>query len=942
MRLSSYKHMLAITIGVCLLLIAPISNSSLTACGSKFYQRLGLQLLEIEQAIRGDYSFDAVCSMHDQCYSDCVTSREECDDKLLNDAKNICETVADDKEACYADAQIFYNAVIEKGQDAFDQARLSCTDSSAAKIPYFTPSAPPVFCYTNEFIVNELQSEETAVGTKLLGDVFVIGVSDAVTVVKDSYGNTVKEVTLFGKRPLPTSIKEIIIDNNITLWNMFTDPYKCGLGAIVGKCDKRDASQSQLNSIEIIVPKGGDAIVTRQWDVALRHNHARWALEAIDMFISVDMTTIKSQKKADLLLLAGKVLAELNVNYEIQNRKIEVVDLSHWIGALAMVLLNPENIDGRTVFGNFIQKKSLQEVVALTGAKLKATFILAWLEEVYFGLNEILKAGPSLSLLTCNVTDNSDQTRTEVLVDNTVSGPIDYLNDSSLILDVDMIAGSIGFASALILDRSGSMKESHQNPDGSTAQKLTKAKQASKAFILAMSDSDQVSISSFSDKASTQQSMTPVIQIRDKLDSVLATVNPGGATNIGAGLDQGFQQLSNSSSPYKTALLLSDGENNRGDWKSIVPKYVQSGWPVCTIGFGKDADEATLRKIALDTGCTYAAADTFDIVGKYQQLGAYVKGDSMLLVVSDTLAVNGTNIYDFAVSPHSAEITGSTSWQGSRLKTVLVDPSGNRINATSLAGVKGRYVVGDDFQYFVLKNPQPGKWRVETSWAVPPAHSEQVNLLVTEKSDVFSQILSFRPQYKKGESVTVNVVAKELAGFKKLPLGRVSINASVQKPGAQMVRMVEAQSTNWSMYKDVVIDVTRELELYDDGLHDDYKAGDGIFGNTFKETDKQGAYLVTAFVKGQKNNGQTFNKTLRSSFQVGPITQNKVSNSRVMRYMEMASKNIDDSSATSNELFSDPLRSIEELEMETADPLNSIESMQGSDPMDEINRMLRE
>jgi len=54
------------------------SDHLLTTCGSKWYQRFGLQLLEIEQGIRGQYTFDGVCGAHDQCYSDCVTLREEC------------------------------------------------------------------------------------------------------------------------------------------------------------------------------------------------------------------------------------------------------------------------------------------------------------------------------------------------------------------------------------------------------------------------------------------------------------------------------------------------------------------------------------------------------------------------------------------------------------------------------------------------------------------------------------------------------------------------------------------------------------------------------------------------------------------------------------------------------------------------------------------------
>ena len=169
-------------------------------------------------------------------------------------------------------------------------------------------------------------------------------------------------------------------------------------------------------------------------------------------------------------------------------------------------------------------------------------------------------------------------------------------------------------------------------------------------------------------------------------------------------------------------------------------------------------------------------------------------------------------------------------------------------------------------------------------------------------------------------------------------MGRVSIAAKVQKPGPQMVRMVQAQSTNWTMYKDVALDVTRELELFDDGNHDDYKAGDGIFGNTFRETNLQGGYLVTADIRGQKRSGEKTEKTLRATFQVGPITSNKVSNSQTLRYIDQAQANLDNSSAYSDELLGEPLQEIEN--MGSDDPIDDIGGMQGSDPMDDINQML--
>jgi len=78
-----------------------------------------------------------------------------------------------------------------------------------------------------------------------------------------------------------------------------------------------------------------------------------------------------------------------------------------------------------------------------------------------------------------------------------------------------------GISVALVLDRSGSMKDE---------KKLSKAIQAAKAFAMTMDDADQISISSFSDKGSTQQGTSSVINVKDKIESVLSLIKPSGGT----------------------------------------------------------------------------------------------------------------------------------------------------------------------------------------------------------------------------------------------------------------------------------------------------------------------------------------------------------------------------------------------------------------------------
>jgi len=501
-------------------------------------------------------------------------------------------------------------------------------------------------------------------------------------------------------------------------------------------------------------------------------------------------------------------------------------------------------------------------------------------------------------------------------------------------------------ATALIIDRSGSMVgdigsstgAANINANKAGLDKLSKAKEAAKSYILAKNENDLVSISTFSNSGNTELGLASVGSVKNQLDDVLGRIKSGDETNIGAGLEHGYTQLTNApAASEKMALLLSDGANNRGDWHSVVERFKKNGWPICTIGFGVDADERALRRIAEETGCTYEYAETVDIVNKYQALSAYAEGKSAVLSVNDALPPKGKTTYPFYISKMAKRVDVFTSWQGSKLEVKLTDPNGKTMNKGSVTQGIGRYEEGDTFQMLELEAPLPGKWLITTSWEVPPTEAEQVNLLITEKTAVYGRIHGFRPQYSVGDGVAIKVDAQEIIGRKKVPLEAASVSVQVQKPGPKMIRMIQAQSTTWTMHKEVVLDVTRNVEVLDDGNRDDFKVGDGTFGGSYTETDTNGAYLVTATIKGRKRNGELVEKTLTSSFQVGPITQNKVTNSQTLQYMEDARFHLDSSSPYSEELFQSPLKRIDEMQ---GNPLESIEDMQG-DPFKRIEEMQR-
>ncbi|WP_293645862.1 choice-of-anchor X domain-containing protein [Thiolapillus sp.] len=175
----------------------------------------------------------------------------------------------------------------------------------------------------------------------------------------------------------------------------------------------------------------------------------------------------------------------------------------------------------------------------------------------------------------------------------------------------------------------------------------------------------------------------------------------------------------------------------------------------------------------------------------------------------------------------------------------------------------------------------------------------------------------------------------------KVPLAGGAVTAEIIKPGADVIRMVQAQSTQWTMFKDVLQNNSRTVTLYDDGNHNDYKAGDGIFGGLFRETDKKGAYLVNATIRRQKQNGDPVEKQITGSFQVGPIADNPITSSQSLRYTRDAKRHFQRPNPTQQQLeTAEPIESIEQLE-NSADPLESIDQLNGSDPLESIDNLMK-
>jgi Ca-activated chloride channel homolog len=145
----------------------------------------------------------------------------------------------------------------------------------------------------------------------------------------------------------------------------------------------------------------------------------------------------------------------------------------------------------------------------------------------------------------------------------------------------------------VVLDRSGSM----------TGERLDAAKRALSALVDRLDPTDHFGVVAFDDIAHVVVPATPV-QDKPQLKQAIATIGPGGMTNLSGGLMRGLQEAKRVvTDAGGTLLLLSDGHANEGvvdpDQLGAVAAHARAhGITTSTIGIGLEYDETLLAALA--------------------------------------------------------------------------------------------------------------------------------------------------------------------------------------------------------------------------------------------------------------------------------------------------------------------------------------------------------
>jgi hypothetical protein len=481
-----------------------------------------------------------------------------------------------------------------------------------------------------------------------------------------------------------------------------------------------------------------------------------------------------------------------------------------------------------------------------------------------------------------------------------------------------VLYGSMKRNQMLVIDRSGSM----DSPAPVT--KMEAAKSAARIFVDAAADDDLMGVVSFSgdlvepcagdnDDASLDHDLMLVDTHRVAAKDQIDLLEPDGWTSIGDGLNEAQDEFDTDPDHDPTGIdhlvLLSDGmENEFACWKyggscsndcgldPVRDRFDPGGsgdeTVIDSVAFGPDTDEALMQEIAAvgESGDYYyvdvedvsaapsAADDSMVSAAAATALRLSNRIADVYLAVSDKIQrksrlffaardVSTSLDQEIPVTENGVQnATIAFNWDNEKAGVTikLYDPNGVPVVPgadVSLHRDSSHWV------YQFAKKLMPGRWTARISTDLP------IELLTTLSGKLlrgvdarlyFSQIPQrsyglFDPRFLSGLPVIILVSLVDERG----PIPNAKVEASIATPFSS----------------------TSVLQLFDDGMHHDGDAGDGVYGGHFTQTavdysggapdDKpgggvRGSYVVSVVAGGKANIGEFFTRFLTKSFHVFP------------------------------------------------------------------------
>jgi Mg-chelatase subunit ChlD len=405
----------------------------------------------------------------------------------------------------------------------------------------------------------------------------------------------------------------------------------------------------------------------------------------------------------------------------------------------------------------------------------------------------------------------------------------------------------------LIVDRSGSM----------TAGRLEVVRQAVRQYVYSFTLGDRMGLVSFGDTATldiplTEYSISPLAT--DIFAALDATVGAG-ATALGDGLETAWQEIvsnveDDSDLSERFIVLLSDGNSNAGEraFDSAIDELetLEPGIRVSTIAVGELADQDRMEELADRTGGTYHYIDPSGNQEGANLAGAQAGFELGMDEIYGTIAADHKGWEPFFT------LTGPVSAGTLDTITIPVEANSNGLRIlfsfdSDVGGVEGPELQAPTGE-FVTPTQDDARLRI---WEVDTPQSGDWTLYIAASDTTI-------PPYLIQATTRSNT---RLNAYLVNPITDRTLGAQIQI----VATLWNTEPVSGATLEATIIDPAgneRLVQLFDDGLHDDGAANDGIYANFFYRTGRADSYTIIANAEGPggaftRRNLQAFH--LRSS-----------------------------------------------------------------------------
>jgi hypothetical protein len=342
---------------------------------------------------------------------------------------------------------------------------------------------------------------------------------------------------------------------------------------------------------------------------------------------------------------------------------------------------------------------------------------------------------------------------------------------------------------------------------------------------------DNIAIIKFSASAKTVMPWTHTRSIEEKeAAKVLSRNRTGNFTNINEALELSSNMFEDSYANEKVLVLLTDGKNVPGRYRDTHELLMEQGVRVYTVGLSKQADSETLRNIAAETGGEhFDAVDDKKLMQVYNQIAQELNDFKLIQQgVSDGKLSFPMTKYDEFVDINVFDYPKDSEF-------ILVDAQKNSIPLKRIRGSSK-----ENTSIMRVPNPLPG-WYTLTLKSKQPGATFNYDLNTNSK--LFLKLFPLEKKYIKGEVVHF---AASMA-HRQTPMIKSEIRARVTD------------------VKDVVV---MDMVLFDDGVHGDNHADDGVYCSIQPIDLPEGDYQIEFIAKGKTPDGEDFLRVENETFTV--------------------------------------------------------------------------